>query len=192
MPRPSRVVLAVLFTFALAGFHAPAARGSTSTEPNLKVAIIGDQGSGPQAKAVLRLIRSEGADMVLHVGDFDYQDDPALWDATITEILGADFPYFGLVGNHDVDHWGGDDGYQAKLRQRLERISGAECTGDLGVKSSCRYRGLFFILSGAGTMGSGHESYIRQQLEADGSTWRIVAWHKNQMEMQVGGKKSEV
>jgi len=29
---------------------------------------------------VLGLIGSEGADMVLHQGDFDYQDDPDAWD----------------------------------------------------------------------------------------------------------------
>jgi len=193
--RPSRALLvgwlSVLSVTPMASeVGAQPARGSKSTEPNLKVAIIGDQGSGGNAQAVLRLIRDERADMVLHVGDFDYEDNPARWDANITAILGANFPYFGAIGNHDVDRWGGPGGYQAKLRERLQRIAGAECTGDLGVKSSCRYRGLFFILSGAGTMGSGHEAYIRQQLEADGSIWRIVTWHKNQQEMQVGGKKS--
>jgi calcineurin-like phosphoesterase family protein len=195
--RPSRALVAGLFsaltlTPMALEVRAQSARGSRSTDPNLKVAIIGDQGSGGNAQAVLRLIRDERADMVLHVGDFDYEDNPARWDANISTILGADFPYFGAIGNHDVDRWSGAGGYQAKLRERLQRIAGAECTGDLGVKSTCRYRGLFFILSGAGTMGSGHEAYIRQQLEADRSIWRIGAWHKNQQEMQVGGKKSEV
>jgi predicted phosphodiesterase len=190
--QPARAMLLALLALAALELVAPSAHGAASTEPNLKVAIIGDQGNGKNAQAVLKLIKSEGADMVLHVGDFDYRDDPARWDADITAILGANFPYFGLVGNHDVDRWGGPGGYQDRLRQRLDRISGAECSGELGVKSSCRYRGLFFILSGAGTMGSGHEGYIRQQLEADHSTWRIVAWHKNQMEMQIGGKESEV
>jgi hypothetical protein len=188
----SRTLLIALIALSALAFAAPSVRGSTSTDPNLKVAIIGDQGNGSNAQAVLRLIKNEGAEMVLHVGDFDYRDDPARWDADITAILGANFPYFGLVGNHDVDRWSGPGGYQDRLRQRLGRISGAESSGELGVKSSCRYRGLFFILSGAGTMGSGHEAYIRQQLEADHSTWRIVAWHKDQMEMQVGGKESEV
>ena len=194
--RPRRIVIAFLVSALALTFvvevHAQSTRGSIPTEPNLKVAIIGDQGAGGSAQAVLRLIRDERADLVLHVGDFDYQDDPAAWDAQITRILGADFPYFGLVGNHDVDRWGGANGYQAKLRQRLERIAGAECSGELGVKSSCRFRGLFFILSGAGTMGTGHEAYIRQQLASDRSIWRIGAWHKNQEEMQVGGKSSEV
>ena len=166
--------------------------GGSSTAPNLKVAFVGDQGAGSDALAVLRLIRDEGADMVLHQGDFDYGDNPTRWDDNITSVLGADFPYFASVGNHDEAAFYGAGGYQDKLQQRLERVSGANCSGELGVNSTCQYQGLFFILSGVGTLGSGHEAYIRQQLAADNSTWRICSWHKNQNAMQVGGKGNEV
>jgi len=87
--------------------------------------------------------------------------------------------------NHDTLVW---IGYQAKLADRLARIPEAHCTGDLGVKSSCRYQGLFFILAGVGTMGSGHESYIRDELAQSDTIWRISSWHKNQRNMQIGGK----
>jgi hypothetical protein len=163
-----------------------------ATAPNLKVAFIGDQDNGANAVAVLQLIRNEGAHMVLHQGDFDYSDDPAGWDAMITSVLGASFPYFASVGNHDEVRWSGPDGYQAKLQQRLARVPEATCTGDLGVKSTCTYRGLYFILSGVGTLGSNHEAYLRQQLAADESIWRLCTWHKNQQAMQVGGKGNEV
>lgn len=159
------------------------------TEANLKVAFIADQGFGKKASAVLQLIADEKADMVLHQGDFDYNDDPDAWDKQISSLLGPDFPYFASIGNHDTDAW---LGYQQKLQARLGRISGATCSGDLGVKSVCRYKGLFFILSGAGTRGSGHDVYIRDQLAADNSIWRICTWHKNQHDMQAGGKKDEV
>lgn len=163
-----------------------------STPSSLKVAFIGDQGDGAEALAVLRLIRDEQADVVLHQGDFDYGDDPAQWDANITSVLGAEFPYFGSVGNHDDGDFYGPGGYQEKLARRVARVPGATCTGDLGVNSTCRYRGLFLVLSGAGTMGDGHEAYIRQVLAGDNSTWRICSWHKNQNAMQVGGKGDEV
>lgn len=165
---------------------------SDSTPPNLKVAFIGDQGNGAAALAVLGLIRDEDADMVLHQGDFDYEDDPEMWDATITGVLGDDFPYFASVGNHDEDSFRGSGGYQEKLSRRLGRVSGASCIGDLGVKSACRYQGLFFVLSGAGTMGRGHEDYIREQLAADNSIWRICSWHKNQTALQLGEKDDDV
>ncbi len=164
----------------------------TSTTPNLKVAFIGDQGDGGDAVAVLELIRDEGADMVLHQGDFDYADDPDAWDTMISSVLGADFPYFASVGNHDDGVFYGGGGYQERLEERLGRVQGATCSGDLGVNSACEYEGLFFILSGVGTLGSGHESYLEQQLSADASTWQICSWHKNQTAMQVGGKGNEV
>jgi hypothetical protein len=162
---------------------------STTTPPNFKVAFIGDQALGSNSRAVLQLIKDEGADMVLHSGDFDYEDNPDKWDQQINDVLGSNFPYFGLIGNHDVRAW---SRYQEKLQNRLDRINGASCKGDLGVKSACTYRGLFFILSGSGTMGSGHESYIRDQLANDSSTWRICSWHKDQRLMQVGEKQDEV
>ncbi len=155
---------------------------------NFKVAFIGDQGLGPNSVSVLQLIKDEGADMVLHQGDFDYTDNPDAWDQQINDILGSGFPYFASIGNHDVVAL---DGYQQKLNERLTKITGANCSGDLGVKSSCTYQGLFFILSGAGTMGSGHDTFIKDQLLQDNSIWRICSWHKNMNAMQVGEKPDE-
>ncbi len=170
---------------------------SPQTLRPLTVAFIGDQGSGDDARAVLQLIKAEGADLVLHQGDFDYNDDPASWDALITSVLGAQFPYFATVGNHDTKRWDGPNGYQAKLQTRLNKISGARCTGDLGVKFVCSYRGLFFIQSGVGTLPSrpdhaGHVAFIREQLAQTDAIWRICSWHKNQELMQLGRKGNEV
>jgi hypothetical protein len=116
----------------------------------------------------------------------------------ISEILGEDFPYFASIGNHDRKAWGGPRGYQAKLRARLARIEGARCSGDLGVRSACSYRGLFFILSGIGTspMDSDddprHVAYIKDQLANTDAAWRICSWHKTQRAMQLGGKGNDV
>ena len=162
-----------------------------STAPNLKVAFLGDQNDGSDAIEVMQLVKNERADLVIHAGDADYSSDPENWDNNITSVLGSDFPYFWAIGNHDTS---ARSGYQQVQAERLARVDGATCTGtgDLGVKSACTYQGLFFILSGVGTSGSGHESYIRDQLSNNNSDWSICAWHKNQREMQVGGKSSEV
>lgn len=160
---------------------------------NLKVAFIGDQGlqglPGENPEAVLQLIKNENPAMVIHSGDFDLNDNPDAWDQQINSVLGADFPYFCDPGNHDTVKWAE---YQQKIQARLDRITGEECSGDIGVKSSCYYKGLFFILSGAGTIGTDHEAYIRQQLSQDNSLWRICSWHKNQHDMQTGTKTDEV
>ena len=171
------------------GPHALRAQGLIQTLPDFKVAFIGDQGSGSNAADVLQLIMDEGAEMVLHQGDFDYGGNPNEFDQLINDVLGPDFPYFASKGNHDTSAW---SGYQQKLYDRLDRITGASCTGDLGVKSSCTYQGLFFILSGVGVSGSGHDIYIRDELAADDSIWSVCSWHKNQNAMQVGGKGNDV
>ena len=114
------------------------------TAPNLKVAFLGDQNDGSDAIEVMQLVKNEGADMVIHAGDADYSSDPGNWDDNITSVLGADFPYFWAIGNHDTS---ARSGYQQKQAERIARVDGATCTGDLGVKSACTYQGLFFILS---------------------------------------------
>lgn len=161
---------------------------SPFTSPNLKVAFIGDQNLGSDSIAVLELIKKEKTDLVIHSGDFDYHDDPELWDKQINDVLGDDFPYFASIGNHDVKEW---NGYQNKLKNRLDKLEGETCKGDIGVKSTCIYQGLFFILSGVGTMDSEHEKYIKNELEDSSSIWRICSWHKNMNKMQVGEKGDE-
>jgi hypothetical protein len=162
-----------------------AAVAGTVPPADFTVAFIGDQGASSNALAVLALIQSEGADMVLHQGDLDYGDNPSAWDQRINDVLGPGFPYFTSIGNHDTGAW---SEYQQKLLDRLARIPAATCTGNLGVKSSCSYQGLFFILSGVGTKGVDHEAYIRNELAQTTAIWRICSWHKNQRKMQIGGQ----
>ena len=169
--------------------------GAPAAPPeNFKVAFIGDQAIGTNAEAVLQLISDEGADMVIHLGDFGYgnETDPQTaldWDAQITSTLGASFPYFGVVGNHDVGNW---STYQTLLEDRLALVSGASCAGDYGVEAACTYQGLFFVLSGIGADPSipaddaSHISYLGTELAADDSIWSIGAWHKNQKAMKHG------
>lgn len=153
-----------------------------------RVAFFGDQGLGRDAIAVLELVKAEGADMVIHLGDFDYEDDPAAWERQINQVLGPDYPYFAVIGNHDTARW---STYQPLLTSRLGRVQGAICEGDYGVNAACTYQGLFFLLSGAGTRGSGHARFAQEQLAANNATWSICAWHKNQEAMQVGGKDDD-
>ncbi len=192
-----RTVGALLSAAVLLFTAATSAVAQQSAKP-LMVAFIGDQGLKRGSLAVLRMIKQQGADMVLHQGDFDYRRNPDAWDAMINDILGEDFPYFASIGNHDRKAWGGPRGYQAKLRARLARIEGARCSGNLGVRSACSYRGLFFILSGIGTEPRKyrdeprHVAYIKDQLAKTDAAWRICSWHRNQRAMQLGGKGNDV
>jgi len=170
------------------GLAAAPHRDPGVTPPDFKVAFFGDSSFNKRTRAVFALVRDEGPQLVVHLGDFDYHDDPLRWEALIDEFLGPDFPFLAVVGNHDVGKW---PDYQLRLRQRAER-AGIECSGDLGVRSSCTYGGLFLVLSGAGTKGEDHEAFIRERLGATDATWRICVWHKNQHTMQIADKIDEV
>lgn len=155
----------------------------------VKVAFIGDQGLTENSHKVLKLIKKENADLVMHQGDYDYENNPDKWFAMIDEELGPDFPYFASIGNHDDGKW---QDYQARLVDRYEKTEGAECTGDLGVKSFCQYLGINFVLLGVGTLGSDFDGYTTQSFKNHETDWKICSWHKNQHLMQTGGKTDEV
>jgi hypothetical protein len=171
----------------------PAAPTSVHTDPGLKVAVFGDQGVKATARSVLQLIAREHADMVIHLGDLSYEDaSPAGWEAQIDAILGSDFPYFAVIGNHDVPSWFIPDGFAQRLSARLLRMHGAHCQGEYAINSSCTFRGLHFVLSGVGTYGRDHEQFLQSALESSTAMHNLCAWHKNQRDMQVGGKVDEV
>ena len=145
---------------------------------------------GPISESVLKLVKSEGADLLVHLGDFDYQNSPQAWEDQTNRILGADFPQIAVVGNHDLASWYGPKGYAEFVSERLKRM-GVEVNGVAGVKCSFRYKGIFFVTTAPGLIGTGHAQFIREELESDSSPWRISAWHVNQHLMQVGGKPDE-
>src|SRR5207253_518675 len=128
--------------------------GLVPTDPGLKVAFISDTANGTHFRRVLTLIKSEGAHMVLHQGDFDYGSNPAAFFSTIDSVLGANFPYFASIGNHDTGSWNtgcsdADGCYAQFLKDRMARI-GAEPDGpDLNDEMySVTYRGLKMVFVG--------------------------------------------
>ena len=165
-----------------------------STPINFKIAFIADSNIGSNADRVLNLIKSENADMVIHAGDLDYGNNPQAFENNVNGILGANYPYFFSAGNHDDPAWNGVNGYQAFLEARFNRL-GIPWNGEIGSKSNFTYQGIFFLAMAPNQVGidpSEAANYVRDQLAANGATWSIVFWHKNQQRMQVGGKGNEV
>lgn len=171
------------------------------TQENLLVAFIGDQGNNNNATAVLQLIENEGAAAVVHNGDFDYVDNPTSWDNRINSVFGPTYPYFAVVGNHDAAAWSGANGYAAKIQQRHASNPEMACTGELGVRANCNFRGLHLIESCVGTSelrsscaanNADQVSFIQDSLASSNAIFRVCNWHKNQHQMQVGSKSNEV
>jgi calcineurin-like phosphoesterase family protein len=192
-PRKPLFLLVALLTSVLSARGARTARDFDPSEippPGFKVAFLGDQGMGPVSESVLKLVKSEGAHLLVHLGDFDYQNSPQAWEDQTDRILGADFPQIAVVGNHDLPYWYGPKGYSSLVAERLKRM-GVTVDGVAGERCSFRYQGIFFVLTAPGLIGTGHAQFIRDRLAADSTPWRISAWHVNQRLMQVGGKSDE-
>src|SRR5262245_27339633 len=170
------LILTLFFLVALCGLLL------AQTPANFKIAFIGDQGLKGNGQAVLKLIKKEGAHAVVHLGDFDYDGNPAAWDGQINAILGSNFLYFACVGNHDAESFYGSGGYQEFMIARMKRL-GIRWDGDLGVKSSFVYNGIFFVFTAPDIFGSGHAEYIKDQLAKNNSLWRVSGWHKNMTPM---------
>jgi hypothetical protein len=185
-------------TIADAQAAAPVATGPT--QPNLKVAFIGDSGYLADFEAVLTLIKSEGADLVLHQGDFDYAYNPNGFFAKIDAILGPNFPYLASVGNHDIASWragcGDRDGcYAQLLKDRMARSDIVPDDPDLNDEMyAVTYRGLKMVFVGQErrSIDTLYPRYLQSQLADDTHIWKICSWHKNQNAMQLGGKSDEM
>jgi hypothetical protein len=167
----------------------------TPTVENLRVAFIGDQGTTNDSVAVLDLIKQEEAAFLVIAGDFDYDDNPSDWDNQTIDSLGADYPVFAVVGNHDKAEWDGQNGYQSKIIERMKNAidDGATCTGEPGRNSACSYKGLFLAMSGVDVFEGKDDSadYLRSELAANDAIWSVCVWHKNMTDMQAGDKPNE-
>jgi hypothetical protein len=174
--------------------------GSTP-EANVLIAFIGDQGNSGNSDAVLNLIENEGAQAVMHNGDFDYANNPTAFENRVNDILGPNFPYYAVIGNHDASAWGGSTGYSSKLVARVARVPAMNCAGEIGVKANCNFKGVHLIESCIGVSelrstcnanAADQVSFIQSSLAASTAPFKICNWHKNQNDMQTGSKTNEV
>lgn len=184
----------------IADIQAAAPIATIPTQPNLKVAFIGDSGYLADFETVLTLIKGEGADLVMHQGDFDYELDPNGFFAKIDAILGPNFPYLASVGNHDIASWrtdcGDPDGcYAQLLKDRMARSGIVPDDPDLDDEMyAVTYRGLKLVFVGQErwAVNTQYPRYLQSQLADDTHIWKICSWHKNQNTMQLGGKGDEM
>jgi len=173
-----------------------ATTGGTSTEPGLKVAFIGDTGTGANFRAVLQLIKREGADLVLVQGDMNYAflGPGSAWfsviDSEINASAASAIPYFIAKGNHDVD-WA--LGYAPGLKTRMATWGIPPENGDPTTTNySVVYKGLKVVMVDDNETSPTRTDYVNARFAGDDHIWRICSWHKNQRDSNVGPKDDEM
>ena len=84
------------------------------------------------------------------------------------------------------------DEYQQMAYDRLKKNPDAKCTGDLGIKSFCTYKGLSFIQVSPSFEfyeKLDHSSFIENHLNNNDHLWRVCSWQGNMHAMQIGAKE---
>jgi hypothetical protein len=168
-------------------------------DAKLRLAFFGDSYTAKRGYAVLRLAKSEGADAVVHLGDFDYQHSPPKFKKMLDETIG-ELPFFAAIGNHEVDAKKDGKMDAARNKQLREDYSAliakrapkdASCSGEDGVQYSCHWRGVHLVLVTPDVLMSqaSHEKFIAAELSSAESSerWKVCAWHKPHTKIQAGG-----
>jgi hypothetical protein len=169
--------------------HAPAepthvaVPATKATDPNLKIAFVGDTDDGSDWKAVASLIKAEHAQAVALAGDMTYSDDPASWWKATESVLGVSYPVFLARGNHDDSSWSGF------LPKASEHLGGAERKpGPHDSAYATVFKGLAMATIRKGDAGS----VVTELFAGDDHIWKLCLWHQNMERMQVGGKGDEM
>jgi hypothetical protein len=159
--------------------------GSTgpSTDPNLKIAFVGDTADGTNWGNVLNLALAEGAHAVVVAGDMTYDADPAGWWSRTESVVGQSYPVFLARGNHDDTSWSGF------LTEANNHLGGAtRVAGPHNAAYKTIFRGLNMVAIRKGDTST----TVNNLFGSDSHVWKVCYWHQNQNKMQVGGKGDEM
>ena len=174
----------------------------------VKVAMLADAGLNDASLMVLRLVRSEGADMVLHQGDLDYVGKADEFFRRVDDVLGRSFPYFLTMGNYEAKRGKGRDvaweAYYSRHRERLKRFPDTRCAVVSSRVTACEFRRtVSFVTSAIGINASRLASDLKELRAAQtrlwsgdaarwggegagSSTFRFCSWHLPLTTFQVG------
>jgi hypothetical protein len=164
--------------------------GTLAPPANRKVAFIGDTGAGADFRRVLELIRDEKTDAVVHMGDAIYAGEtPVQFWTEVDTVLGHQYPYFLAQGNHDVGAWPAMAEHAAQHLRRADAIT---------VEPSLQHPRFAAVTGGVSLLTLGEQveeddpRFVIDQLSRDPHIWKVCNWHKNQEQLQVGGKGNQM
>jgi 3',5'-cyclic AMP phosphodiesterase CpdA len=183
------------------GIHCPKenlSNGELSKKPrfgdSVKVAIYADVGHNENSEKVMKMTKNWGAQISIIAGDFDYDDNPTAFVNMFEQNVGAKAPLLVAPGNHDILKWYEPHiGYRALFKKHSKKSKIHQyCAGDFGIQQYCLIDNMLFVMSGIGTMGSGHVEFLDSVLSRyQHIPWKFCIWHKNQRLLQTGEKTDE-
>ena len=141
-----------------------------STDPNLKIAFVGDTADGTNWRNVLSLALAEGAAAVVTAGDMTYDSDPAGWWSATETVVGQSYPVFLARGNHDDDSWSGFLGEAANHLSVANRTAGPHNAAYKTI-----YRGLDIVTIQKGDSAT----TVNNLFGTDNHIWKVCNWHQN-------------
>ena len=162
----------------------------------------GDFGAGTDARRVLSGIRESESEFSLALGDLGYVgigNEPA-WCEFVTDLVGNEYPFQLVVGNHDDGRKGGDGDFAAYAACLPDRLGGL--TGEYGVEYYFDYNHIArFILISPDinnygfdyAKGDEHYRWVRDAIDdarEQDISWVILGMHKNCI--TAGTKKCEI
>ena len=105
--------------------------------------------------------------------------------------VGADFPYFASVGNHDADKW---TEYAAYVKSHMDAAQVSLDDDDMSdQKFAFAWKGVHFVFVGENGQNAEFADFIDAELSGGApGDWKVCGWHKNQEAMQIGGKTDEM
>ena len=152
-----------------------------------------------RARDVFAAAKDNGAELVVHAGDLDYESAPRMWRLFVDEtVRGQGMDFVAAKGNHDADGWDGvrglwsdpNDGYAAQLRPTQP----GNCYGTYGEDLVCDYGAVTLVISSVGVDAAGESAnqgeyaFLERALLESRSRFKVCVWHMNQENMQVSYK----
>lgn len=152
-----------------------------------KVAFLGSQDLKSNSVKAMELLKAEGINLVVQLGDFDSADNPTKWRSLFTETLGEQVSVLPIMGEKDIKKWSAyKPVVESFVLNTKDQFGDMECSGDIGRNYSCKNNMFHFVMvtpDSTATTTSTQVEYINSEFASSDSLWRICTVHNNQLEI---------